>query len=73
MAKKDDGSISPKYHELSVRLDEVTAKLQDPDIDVDDAVKYYEEAVDLIAKLEECLEQAQNQITEVSSKFMKDA
>jgi exodeoxyribonuclease VII small subunit len=72
MVRKKDDSVSPKYHELSIRLDEVVAKLQDPNVDVDSAVTYYEEAVELIGKLEECLEQAQNQVREISGKFTKD-
>lgn len=72
MVQKKDDSISPKYHELSIRLDEVVAKLQDPNVNVDDAVAHYEEAVELIGKLEQCLEQAQNQIREITGKFTKD-
>lgn len=66
----DDASL--KYHELNQRLDTVIAKLEDPNVDVDDAVKYYEEAVDLIGKLEECLENAENQINKVSARFSKE-
>jgi exodeoxyribonuclease VII small subunit len=73
MAQKKDDTTTAKYHELAARLEEAVVKLQDPNVDVDAAVTYYEEAVELIEKLERCLEQAQNQVREITAKFTKDA
>lgn len=64
--------VSPKYHELNQRLDVVISKLEDPNVDVDDAVRYYEEAVDLIGQLEKCLEDAENQVNKISARFSKE-
>lgn len=68
-SKKSDDDISPKYHELNQRLEEVIAKLEDPNVDVDDAVKYYEEAAGLIERMENCLEDAQNEVHEITKRF----
>ena len=72
MPQKKTDNTPETYHELSIRLDSVVAKLQDPTIDVDEAVTYYEEAVDLIDQLERSLERAQNQINEISRRFNAD-
>lgn len=50
------------YQELSLELDEVLAKLQQPDVRVDEAVKLYEQGLKLIEQLEQHLEQAENKI-----------
>lgn len=50
------------YQILSDKLDAVLAKLQAPDVHVDEAVKLYEEGLKLIAALEKHLKQAENKI-----------
>lgn len=55
MDKKD-------YQTLSGQLETVLDKLQTPDVQVDEAVKLYEEGLKLIAALEKHLEQAENKI-----------
>ena len=50
------------YQGLSLELDEVLAKLQQPDVRVDEAVKLYEQGLKLIEQLEQHLEQAENKI-----------
>jgi exodeoxyribonuclease VII small subunit len=69
-SKNNDGDPS-SYRELNQRLDEVIDKLQDPSVDVDEAVGYYEEAIVLIEKLNRHLEGAQNKIREISARFSK--
>lgn len=59
MAKAKD------YQALSLELDEVLAKLQQPDIQVDQAVKLYEQGLQLIEDLEKHLEQAENKIEQL--------
>jgi exodeoxyribonuclease VII small subunit len=59
----------PTYSELSARLDELLSKLQNPDCDVDDAVAYYEAALQCIAELEKHLQTAKNRITKVQADF----
>jgi exodeoxyribonuclease VII small subunit len=50
------------YQELSIELDEVLAKLQQPNVQVDDAVKLYEQGLALIEQLEKQLATAENTI-----------
>jgi exodeoxyribonuclease VII small subunit len=50
------------YQALSIELDEVLAKLQQPGVRVDDAVKLYEQGLELIELLEKHLQQAENKI-----------
>jgi exodeoxyribonuclease VII small subunit len=56
MAKTKD------YQALSLELDEVLAKLQQPNVQVDEAVKLYEQGLRLIEQLEKHLQQAENTI-----------
>jgi exodeoxyribonuclease VII small subunit len=50
------------YQTLSTALEHVLSELQRPDIQVDEAVKLYEEGLKLAAKLEKHLQQAENKI-----------
>lgn len=59
MAAKND------YQTLSTELDDVLAKLQNPDIQVDEAVKLYERGLMLVAQLEKHLKQAENKLTKI--------
>lgn len=58
MAEKD-------YRTLSAELDDMLAKLQDPDIQVDEAVQLYERGLTLLAGLEKHLKQAENKLTKI--------
>lgn len=53
------------YRTLSAELDDVLAKLQDPDIQVDEAVQLYERGLALLAGLERHLKQAENKLTKI--------
>ena len=53
------------YQELSLELDEVLAKLQQPDVQVDAAVKLYEQGLQLIEQLEKQLATAENKIEQL--------
>ena len=50
------------YQTLNRELDDVVMKLQQPDIQVDDAVKLYEQGLELIKQLETHLQQAENKL-----------
>jgi exodeoxyribonuclease VII small subunit len=50
------------YQTMSAQLEMVLAKLQSPDVHVDEAVRLYEEGLQLVAALEIHLQQAQNKI-----------
>ncbi len=60
------------YQELSLRLDGLVAKLQDPEVPLDDATRYYEQAMELIAKLEQHVTLAENQVREIRARFSKE-
>jgi exodeoxyribonuclease VII small subunit len=53
------------YQTLSLELDEVLAKLQQPEVRVDQAVGLYEQGLRLIEQLEKQLEQAENKIEQL--------
>ena len=55
-------TATKNYQTLSTELDEVLAKLQQPDVRVDDAVVLYEQGLKLIAELEKHLGEAENKI-----------
>ncbi|HSW99022.1 MAG TPA: exodeoxyribonuclease VII small subunit [Candidatus Saccharimonadales bacterium] len=50
------------YQSLSSELERVLAALQQPNVQVDDAVKLYEQGLNLAAKLEKQLREAENTI-----------
>jgi exodeoxyribonuclease VII small subunit len=52
----------PTYQQTSQALDELLAKLQQPDIHVDEAAQLYEAGLQLIQQLEVQLQQAENTI-----------
>jgi exodeoxyribonuclease VII small subunit len=53
------------YQEASAQLQAVLARMQAPDIQVDEAVQLYEEGLVLAAALEAHLKQAENTITKL--------
>jgi len=56
---------SKTYQELSSELDHVLAKLQQPDIAVDEAVKLYEQGMKLATELEKHITKAENTLHKV--------
>lgn len=67
MAKKSDDNAT--YQGLSQQLDDVMLKLQDPNVAIDDATRYYEQAMQLIQQLEQHLGHAENRIREIRAQF----
>lgn len=65
-------SKTKDYQALSLELDEVLAKLQQPDVQVDQAVTLYEQGLALISQLEAHLEQAENKIEELKLAALKE-
>ena len=53
------------YQTLSDELDAVLAKLQDSDVQVDEAVGLYEQGTKLITQLEKHLQTAENKLTKL--------
>ncbi|MFA5004135.1 MAG: exodeoxyribonuclease VII small subunit [Candidatus Saccharimonadales bacterium] len=65
MTKKTDEF---DFRAKSAELDELLAKLQSPDIQVDEAATYYEAGLKLIAELEDYLEHAENVVKKLNTK-----
>jgi exodeoxyribonuclease VII small subunit len=57
----------PNYQEISEQLEVVLARLQQPDIQVDDAVRLYQEGLALADALEKHLQLAENTITKLKA------
>lgn len=61
MAKHKD------YHAMSIRLDEVLAALQAPDIAIDEAMRLHQEGTTLVADMQAYLQTAENSIKKLTS------
>lgn len=62
-AKKTD------YKALNRELDELLAKLQDDELDVDEAVALYERGIAITSELEEYLKNAENTVAKIKADF----
>lgn len=63
MVKKSD------YKTLNAELDEVLAKLQSEDLDVDEAVTLYERGIEITKHLEAYLKDAENKVAKIKADF----
>jgi exodeoxyribonuclease VII small subunit len=59
----------PDYQSLKTELDDVMAKLQRDDLDVDEALKLYERGLELAKQLEDYLKTAENTVRELKGRF----
>lgn len=57
---------SISYQDVHARLDEVLTRLQQPDVQVDEAVALYEQGLALVAQLEAQVNQAESTITRLT-------
>lgn len=57
------------YQTLRAELDEVMAKLQADNLDVDEAIKLYERGLTLVKDLENYLKTAENTVQKLKSRF----
>ena len=57
------------FNELKAELEEVLDSLQREDGDIDEAIKSYEQGMQLIGLLEQHLKTAENKITKLKKKF----
>lgn len=57
------------YQDLSEQLDDVLAKLQSPELDIDEAAKLFEQALTLTQQMEKHLQEAENKIMVLKTKF----
>jgi exodeoxyribonuclease VII small subunit len=56
------------YREMAEQLDQIMLWFESGDIDIDEAVKKYEEASVLISEMEKYLKTAENKIKKISTK-----
>lgn len=66
-------STKPTYEQLKSELDEVMSALQQDDLDVDKALAYYQQGLELVQALEKYLKTAENKVVELQSKFKIDS
>ena len=59
--------LTINYQELSAELDEVVAKLQSEDIDVDAALTLYERGIAITKQLEIYLKTAENKVVKIKA------
>lgn len=55
------------YQTLKTELDSVMSALQNQDLDVDAAIKYYERGLDLVVRLEAYLKTAENRVKKLKT------
>ena len=65
MAKKTD---YPDYRMLSAELDELLAKLQSGELNIDEALPAYERGLELVKELETYLKDAEQKVTKLTAK-----
>jgi len=53
------------YRSTSNQLEKILAEMESGDLDVDQAIKYYQAGMDLVKELEKQLKLAENKITKV--------
>ena len=61
--------VKQSYSEIKSKLDELLNDLQRDDIGVDEALKTYEQGMEMITMLETMLNEAENKITKLKAKF----
>lgn len=59
------------YSSLNDELDEILAKLQSSDVDIDESLKLYEQGREIINKLQQHLKIAENKVKKVNPSKLK--
>lgn len=57
------------YAQLKAALDEVLDKLQSTELDVDEALKQYQQGLELVKQIETYLDTVGNSVVELKAKF----
>ncbi|HEY1835774.1 MAG TPA: exodeoxyribonuclease VII small subunit [Candidatus Saccharimonadales bacterium] len=67
-----NSKTTPSYQDLSRQLDEIIAKLQNPDVGIDEAVQLFEAALETIQQQENLLNKAETRILALKAKAKFD-
>lgn len=59
----------PSYRELQSELEDVLARLQSGDVDIDESTVLYKRGVELTTQLQAYLDKAENTITKIKQSF----
>jgi exodeoxyribonuclease VII small subunit len=59
------------YQDLSKKLDEIMARFNDEDIDIEEAMALYEEGITIVKELETYLKTAENKVKKIKLQFEK--
>lgn len=59
------------YQQLSQELEDILNDLQVSGLDIDQAVKRYEQGMAIVSQLQDYLKQAENKVTKVKKTFEK--
>lgn len=59
------------YRQLNQQLEEILDKLQSGDLDIDEAIKQYEQGMAIVKQIQDYLKQAENKVTKVKNSFEK--
>lgn len=57
------------YRSLQAELTQILAQLDNPDLDIDQAIKHYERGMVIVWQLDKYLTTAQNKINKVKASF----
>lgn len=57
------------YKQLSSQLDDILARLQNADVDIDEATKLYEQGTQIVKQLETYLKTAENKVAKLKKNF----
>lgn len=60
------------YRELQAELDDIMLKLQDGELDVDQAVKLYEQGLAVVKQLEAMLAAAESKVAKLKTSVSED-
>lgn len=68
---QDEIPADATYEELANRLDEVVARLEEGDLPLDEALRAYEQGVELVRRCNDLLDQAELRISELSTSLAR--
>lgn len=62
-------NTNPDYANLKNKLDQIVEDIENPDINIDQAIELYEEGMQLIQSIEKYLGETENKIKKITAKY----